>query len=54
VTVVGKPGGEGRAIIECEQGFPLGELKLLLESVDILPIFQYFLFLFGEVGSLRD
>jgi len=54
VTVVGKSGGEGRAIVECVQGFSLGELELLLESVDFLPIFQYFLFLFGEVGSLRD
>ncbi len=54
MPVVGKPGGEGRAIVECVEGLALGEFQLLLESVDLLPVFQDFLFLLGEVGSLRD
>jgi hypothetical protein len=54
MTVVGKTGGKGRAIVECVQGFALGEFQLLLECVDLLPVFQDFLFLLREVGSLRD
>ena len=51
---MGESGGEGRAIVERVQGLALGQLELLLESVDLLPILQHFLFLLGEVGSLRD
>ena len=54
MTVVGKTSGKGRAIVECVQGFALGEFQLLMECVDVLPIFQDFLFLLREVGSLRD
>jgi len=54
MPVVGKPGGEGRAIVECVEGLTLRELELLLESVDVLPVLEHFLFLFGEVRSLGN
>ncbi len=54
MTIMREAGGKGRAVVECVQGFALGELQLLMESVDLLPIFQDFLFFFGEVGSLGD
>jgi hypothetical protein len=54
MTVMREPCGKGRAIVECVQGFALGEFQLLLECVDLLPIFQDFLFFLGEVGSLGD
>ena len=54
MTVVGKTGGKGRAIVECVQGFALGEFQLLLECVDLLPILEHFLFLLGEVRSLGN
>ena len=38
VTVVRQTGGEGGTVIERVEGLALGELKLLLESVNLLPI----------------
>ena len=54
MAVVRKSCGEGRAIVECVEGLALGELELLLESVDLLPILEHLLFLFGEVRSLGN
>ena len=54
MTVVRKSCGEGRAIVECVEGLALGELKLLLKSVDLLPVLEHLLFFFGEVRSLGN
>ena len=54
MAVVRKSSSEGRAVVECVEGFALGELELLLESVDLFPILKHFLFLFGEVRSLGN
>jgi hypothetical protein len=54
MTIVRESSGEGRSIIECVEGFALCQLKLLLESVNLLPILKYLLFLFGEVRSLGN
>jgi hypothetical protein len=54
MAVVRKSCSEGRAIIECVEGLALGELELLLECVDLLPILEHFLFLLGEVRSLGN
>jgi len=54
MTIVRKTSGEGRSIVECVQGLALSELELLLESVDVLPVLKYLLFLLGEVGSLGN
>ena len=54
VAVMRKTCCEWGAIVEGVQRLALGELKLLLEGVNFLPILKYFLLLCGEVGSLRD
>ena len=54
MAVVRKSCGEGRAIIECVEGLALGELELLFESIDLLPVLEHLLFLFGEVRSLGN
>lgn len=54
VAVMRKTCCEWGSIIEGVLGLTLGELELLLESVNLLPVLKYFLLLSGEVGSLRD
>jgi len=54
MAVVRKSCSEGRTIVECVEGLALRELELLLESVDVLPVLENFLFLFGEVRSLGN
>jgi hypothetical protein len=45
---------EGRPIIEGVLGLSLGELQLLLEGVNLLPVFEDFLFFLREIRSLGD
>jgi hypothetical protein len=54
MTIVREPSGERRPVIECIEGFALGELELLLEGVDVLPVLENFLFLLGEVRSFGN
>ena len=54
MTIVRQPCGKGRAVVEGVKGLALCEFQLLLERIYLLPILQHFLFLIGEVGSLRD
>lgn len=54
MTIVRESSCERRAVIECVKGFALCQLKLLLESVNLLPILKYLLFLFREVRSLGN
>ncbi len=51
---MGQASGEWGSIVERELGLILSELELLLESVDVLPILENFLFFLGEVGSLGN
>ena len=53
VAVVRHARGEGRAIVEGEGGFVLGELQLFVEGVDLLPVFEDLLLFLGEVGPVR-
>jgi hypothetical protein len=54
MTIVRKAGGKGRSIVESVQRLALCEFKLLLESIDVLPVLKHLLFLIGEVRSLGN
>ena len=49
VSVVGQAGGKWWTIIEGELRLALGELKLLVEGIDLLPVSQHFFFLLREI-----
>jgi hypothetical protein len=53
VAVVGSSGCEGRAIVEGVRFVVFGLLELLLEGVDLSPIFECGFFLLREIEPLR-
>jgi hypothetical protein len=54
VAVVGRSGGEGRAVVEGVGRQMLCLLELLLEGANRVPIFESLLFLLREVNPLRN
>lgn len=54
MAVMGKAGGEGRAVIEREDGAALAEFVGCVESVDVLPVRKHALLCGGEANTLGD